>query len=201
MDMVGEEHINKSIYFCKIMRSIIYFISFVTCFSLSSCILNTDSENCGVHKVSFEMLYYYEDEHEDSLVCGLAVINKEIHRLDNGRSELYLHMGIDDQDYAGILHRQDIHLDEEEIVLLHAFLDSCIMKELSSSEYWEVKIKSGAGFSYSHTDKYVVFDGNQGFLIVLKITPQRLKEVLTKVMEDENLRDEGRSGAWNIGGI
>ncbi len=36
---------------------------------------------------------------------------------------------------------------------------------------------------------------------VLQITPQRMKEVLTKVMEDENLRDEGRSGAWYIGKI
>ncbi len=36
---------------------------------------------------------------------------------------------------------------------------------------------------------------------VLQITPQRLKEVLTKVMEDENSRDEGRSGAWYIGKI
>lgn len=167
------------------MKNIITFISIAICLIFTSCLSKTSDKNRNLYRSAVEVLYFYEDEHEDSLIVGLRMINKETHYWGNGESEDYLYMGIENPDYAGNPCKYNLLLDEEETSLLRAFLDSCMMSPLQSNEIWEVKMKSGVIFSCDRTDKSLYFDCNQGTLIVLQITPQRLKEILDKIKESE----------------
>lgn len=184
------------------MRKIITFISFVVGLTFISCSFKREGRDCSVYKVSSEMIYYYEDERhdmivddeyyegDDSLVCGLSAINKEIHHYENGKCNLFLCLLVEDPDiYAEAPFQHRIYLDEDEISQLDVFLDSCLSENVSDYEHWEIKMKSGVILSYHRSNKWVNFWWGQGHGLDLQITPQRMKEVLTKAMKDENLRD------------
>ena len=186
-----------------IMREILAFVSFLVGLTFISCSSKIEGKDCGVYKVSSEMVYYYEDERhdmivageyyerDDSLVCGLSAINKEKHYYENGECALVLCLLIEDPDiYTDVPFQQRIYLNEDEISKLNVFLDSCLSNNVTGYEHWEFKMKSGVIFSYKNSHRWVNFWCGQGHCLDLQITPQRLKEVLTKVMEDENLRDD-----------
>ena len=83
-----------------------------------------------------------------------------------------------------------LYLDSEEISNLEAFVDSCLTGSLVGISRWELHLESSAYFEYNQSLNEIFYGFSPGYCLGLRITPQRLKEVLTKVMEDENLRDD-----------
>ncbi len=172
-----------------LLKGIMQFACFLICLVATSCTMKNNKLSCmdnGVHRVAYEVLYDYYDEHDDSLVCGLAVITKDTHYFDDNQSEIYLYMGIEDPNiHTGEPIRREIYLSKDEMKRLDVFLDSCLTRNLPDGQCWEVKINPNTAFSYKNRDKYVNFWCNQGHLLFLQITPKRLKEVLAKAIDEE----------------
>lgn len=165
------------------------FLMLLVCVMFLSCTNDKTKVSCtsnGVYRFSSETLYYYEDEHDDSLVCGLSVINKEIRYSGDNQREVYLYMGIEDPNfYTGERVRREVYLTKDEMNRLDVFLDSCLTRKIPDGQRWEVKMNSEVVFLFCKYDRYVVFGCNQGHLLELRITPTRLKEVLEKAKEDD----------------
>ena len=164
------------------MKMFLYFIIICCAFTISCCSGSSSTRNGDVllYRVSWEHVYDCYDEREDTLLYGLTFMNKEIHHYTNG----------DPDEVTGKSYQRSVNLDEEEILQFGIFLDSCLNRNLQDESYWEMRLKSGSIFYYDKRQKSIVYWCNQGNNTGLQITPQRLKEVLTKVMEDENLRDD-----------
>lgn len=176
------------------MKSFLYIITLVVCSFVSSCSSNdssTKKEDVELYRVSWENVYDCYDEREDTLLYGLSYMYKVIRRYSDGKQSFLLELLIEDPDLiTGNPYVRCIYLDVEEISKLNAFLDSCLSEPQKRNERWELRLKSDATLSYDEYNKTIVFWCNQGHKVGLQITPQRMKEVLTKVMEDENLRDD-----------
>lgn len=175
------------------MKMFLYFIIICCAFTISCCSGSSSTRNGDVllYRVSWENVYDCYDEREDTLLYGLTFINKEIHHYTNGEKSSFLQFLIEDPDeVTGKSYQRSVNLDEEEILQFGIFLDSCLNRNLQDESYWEMRLKSGSIFYYDTRQKSIVYWCNQGNNTGLQITPQRLKEVLTKVMEDENLRDD-----------
>lgn len=167
----------------------IRFVFILIFFVVTSCTSDNNKVSCvdkGLYRVSVENLYDYYDEHDDSLVCGLSVINKETHYFGDNQHDVYLYMGIEDPNFhTGEPIRREFYFTKDETNRLSVFLDSCLVRIVPNGQYWEVKFNSNLAFSYCERDKYVNFWCNQGHLLFLQITPQKLKEILVKAKVDD----------------
>jgi hypothetical protein len=162
------------------------FIVFIVCF-ISGCMLKNNDKHTSetiLTKASYELLYYYGNEHTDSLVCGLSAINKVVRTYADDTKETFLRMIIycgtngENKDVRGII------LDYEEIINLESFVDSC-MTDMADNEVWELKLKSGSYLGYEQNDGEIYFGYDPGFCFNLQITPKRLKEILVKAKVDD----------------
>ena len=176
------------------MKSIAYSVVAVFCtIALSGCSGNHSTKNgdVDVYRYSRSNLYDYYEENDDTLLYGLSYIHKVVRHYPKGKTSVLLKLLIKDPDLAtGSPFVRCIYLDEEEISQLSIFLDSCLTEPLKGEEGWEMQLKSNATLSYEKYDDTIMFWCNQGHKLGLRITPQRFKEVLTKAMEDEVLRDD-----------
>ena len=144
-----------------------------------------------VDKATYEVLYNYSDEHDDSLICGLSTINKVKRQYSDNTSKIFLHMAIlCPYPDVKMENARGLYLDSEEISNLEAFVDSCLTGSLVGISRWELHLESSAYFEYNQSLNEIFYGFSPGYCLGLQITPQRLKEVLTRVMEDENLRDD-----------
>mgnify|MGYP000024888822 FL=1 len=139
---------------------------------------------------SWENVYRFYDEREDTLLNGLTNVNKEVRRYSDGSKKVVMELIIDESDSLTGPYTRCVYLDAAEISKFDAFIDSCCSKPQKRNERWELQLKSGAIFSYDEYNKTIAFWCDQGRYVGLQITPQRFKEVLTQVMEDEAFKGD-----------
>ena len=137
---------------------------------------------------SWENVYRFYDEREDTLLNGLTNVNKEVRRYSDGSKKVVMELIIDESDSLTGPYTRCVYLDAAEISKFDAFIDSCCSKPQKRNERWELQLKSGAIFSYDEYNKTIAFWCDQGRYVGLQITPQRFKEALTQIMEDEAFR-------------
>ena len=133
-------------------------------------------------------VYRFYDEREDTLLNGLTNVNKKVRRYSDGSKKVVMGLIIDESDSLTGPYTRCVYLDAAEISKFDAFIDSCCSKPQKRNERWELQLKSGAIFSYDEYNKTIAFWCDQGRYVGLQITPQRFKEVLTQIMEDEAFR-------------
>ena len=174
------------------MKSFLHFIIIVFCSIALSCCLNDSSTKNGdaeLYKVSWEKVYDWHEERVDTLLCGLSQVYKEVRHYSDGSKKVFLKLLMVD---PGLKTRNPyvrcVYLDAAEISKFDAFIDSCCSKPQKRNERWELQLKSGAIFSYDEYNKTIAFWCDQGRYVGLQITPQRFKEALTQIMEDEAFR-------------
>ena len=176
------------------MKSFLYIITLVFCSLVLSCCFNSSStrnEDVKLYRVSWENVYDCYEEREDTLLYGLSYIHKVVRRYSDGEKNVLLKLLIEDPDLiTGSPYVRCIYLDAEEISKFGAFLDSCCSEPQKRNESWELQLKSDATFSYDKYNKTIVLWCNQGHKVGLQITPQRMKEVLAKAIEDEDLLED-----------
>ena len=176
------------------MKSFLHFIIIVFCsIALSCCLNNTSTKNgdAEFYMDSWENVYRFYDEREDTLLNGLTNVNKEVRRYSDGSKKVFMKLLIVDPDLkTRNPYVRCVYLDAAEISKFDAFIDSCRSKPQKMNEMWEFQIKIDTIFSYDEYHESIVFWCNQGYTFDLLITPQRFKEVLTQVMEDEAFKGD-----------
>ena len=173
------------------MKSFLHFIIIVfSSIALSCCSNNTSTKNgdAEFYMDSWENVYRFYDEREDTLLNGLTNVNKEVRRYSDGSKKVVMELIIDESDSLTGPYTRCVYLDAAEISKFDAFIDSCRSKPQKWNERWELQLKSRAIFSYDEYNKTIAFWCDQGRYVGLQITPQRFKEVLTQIMEDEAFR-------------
>jgi len=175
------------------MKSFLHFIIIVFCSIALSCCLNDSSTKNGdaeLYKVSWENVYDWHEERIDTLLCGLSQVYKEVRHYSDGSKKVFMKLIIDESDSLTGPYTRCVYLDAAEISKFDAFIDSCRSKPQKRNEMWEFQIKIDTIFSYDEYHESIVFWCNQGCKVGLLITPQRFKEVLTQVMEDEAFKGD-----------
>ena len=176
------------------MKSFLHFIIIVfSSIALSCCLNNTSTKNgdAEFYMDSWENVYRFYDEREDTLLNGLTNVNKEVRRYSDGSKKVFMKLLIVDPDLkTRNPYVRCVYLDAAEISKFDAFIDSCRSKPQKRNEMWEFQIKIDAIFSYEEYEESIVFWCNQGYTFDLLITPKRFKEVLTQVMEDEAFKGD-----------
>ena len=175
------------------MKSFLHFIIIVFCsIALSCCSNNTSTKNgdAELYMDSWENVYSFYDEREDTLLNGLTNVNKKVRRYSDGSKKVVMGLIIDESDSLTGPYTRCVYLDAAEISKFDAFIDSCCSKPQKRNERWELQIKIDAIFSNEEYEESIVFWCNQGYTFDLLITPKRFKEVLTQVMEDEAFKGD-----------
>ena len=133
------------------MKSFLHFIIIVFCsIALSCCSNNTSTKNgdAELYMDSWENVYSFYDEREDTLLNGLTNVNKKVRRYSDGSKKVVMGLIIDESDSLTGPYTRCVYLDAAEISKFDAFIDSCCSKPQKRNERWELQLKSGAIFSY-----------------------------------------------------
>ena len=113
------------------MKSFLHFIIIVfSSIALSCCSNNTSTKNSEAEfymvsweNVYWENLYRCYDGREDTLLNGLANVNKEVRRYSDGSKKVVMELIIDESDSLTGPYTRCVYLDAAEISKFDAFID------------------------------------------------------------------------------